>query len=124
MLTSPRRCRMRPWSGRDTMHRYRCRRSRPGRTREAHRAERKGGSRVSRVHEVPMCRQRIDPGEWKAHGGAALGDRAYGTVDIPSAIAQAASDARMSYQIAYDPPMEKWDGKYHKIPVTDRKSVV
>src|ERR1019366_9324114 len=30
----------------------------------------------SRVHEVPMCRQRIDPGEWKAHGGAALGDRA------------------------------------------------
>lgn len=31
---------------------------------------------MSRVHEVPMCRQRIDPGEWKAHGGAALGDRA------------------------------------------------
>jgi hypothetical protein len=28
------------------------------------------------VHPVPMCRQRIDPGEWDAHGGAALGDRA------------------------------------------------
>ncbi len=31
---------------------------------------------VSQVHQVPMCRQRIDPGEWEAHGGAALGDRA------------------------------------------------
>ncbi|MGH3189163.1 MAG: hypothetical protein ACRDPY_21810 [Streptosporangiaceae bacterium] len=29
---------------------------------------------MSRVHQVPMCRQRIDPGEWDAHGGAALGD--------------------------------------------------
>jgi VWFA-related protein len=52
------------------------------------------------------------------------GGRAYGTVDIPGAIAQAASDARMSYQIAYDPPLEKWDGKYHKIRVTcSRKGV-
>ena len=31
---------------------------------------------MSQVHQVPMCRQRIDPGEWDAHGGAALGDRA------------------------------------------------
>ena len=31
---------------------------------------------MSRIHQVPMCRQRIDPGEWDAHGGAALGDRA------------------------------------------------
>ena len=31
---------------------------------------------MSHVHQVPMCRQRIDPGEWDAHGGAALGDRA------------------------------------------------
>jgi hypothetical protein len=31
---------------------------------------------VSHVHQVPMCRQRIDPGEWDAHGGGALGDRA------------------------------------------------
>lgn len=31
---------------------------------------------MSQVHHVPMCRQRIDPGEWDAHGGAALGDRA------------------------------------------------
>ena len=23
-----------------------------------------------------MCRQRIDPGEWAAHGGTSLGDRA------------------------------------------------
>lgn len=28
------------------------------------------------VHDVPMCRQRIDPDEWQAHGGSALGDRA------------------------------------------------
>jgi hypothetical protein len=31
---------------------------------------------VSRLHQVPMCRQRIDAGEWDAHGGAVLGDRA------------------------------------------------
>lgn len=31
---------------------------------------------MPRVHEVPMCRQRIEPGEWDAHGGGALGDRA------------------------------------------------
>ena len=52
------------------------------------------------------------------------GGRAYGTVDIAGAIAQAASDARMSYLIAYDPPLDKWDGKYHKIRVTcSRKGV-
>lgn len=28
------------------------------------------------VHDVPMCRQRIDPEEWQAHGGQVLGDRA------------------------------------------------
>jgi hypothetical protein len=26
-----------------------------------------------RVHSVPMCRQRIDPREWRAHGGTDLG---------------------------------------------------
>jgi hypothetical protein len=31
---------------------------------------------LSQVHDVPMCRQRIDPAEWDAHGGASLGDRA------------------------------------------------
>ena len=31
---------------------------------------------MSQVHQVPMCRQRIDPAEWDAHGGTALGDRA------------------------------------------------
>ena len=29
---------------------------------------------MSRVHQVPMCRQRIDPAEWDAHGGPVLGD--------------------------------------------------
>lgn len=30
---------------------------------------------VPHVHDVPMCRQRIDPAEWDLHGGWALGDR-------------------------------------------------
>src|SRR5665811_1219159 len=52
------------------------------------------------------------------------GGRAYGAVDIPRAIAKAAGDARMSYLIAYDPPLDKWDGKYHKIRVAcSRKGV-
>jgi len=52
------------------------------------------------------------------------GGRAFGTVDIAGAIAQAAGDARMSYLIAYDPPLDKWDGKYHKIRVAcSRKGV-
>ena len=52
------------------------------------------------------------------------GGRAYGTVDVAGAIAQAASDARMSYLIAFDPPLDKWDGKYHKLRVvSSRKGV-
>ena len=52
------------------------------------------------------------------------GGRAFHTVDITGAIAQAAADARMSYLIAYDPPLDKWDGKYHKIRVAcSRKGV-
>jgi Peptidase C39 family len=31
---------------------------------------------VHAVHDVPMCRQRIEPEEWQAHGGQVLGDRA------------------------------------------------
>ena len=31
---------------------------------------------MSQLHDVPMCRQRIDPDEWARCGGAALGDRA------------------------------------------------
>src|SRR5258707_6318558 len=58
------------------MHRYRSRLSPPARTGNRRHADREGGTSVSRVHQVPMCRQRIDPGEWEAHGGAALGDRA------------------------------------------------
>ncbi|EST25492.1 C39 family peptidase [Streptomyces roseochromogenus] len=30
---------------------------------------------MPRVHEVPLCRQLIDPAEWDLHGGWALGDR-------------------------------------------------
>jgi hypothetical protein len=29
---------------------------------------------VYRKHDLPMCRQRIDPAEWAEHGGTALGD--------------------------------------------------
>jgi Peptidase_C39 like family len=31
---------------------------------------------VAKVHDVPMCRQRIEPREWDQHGGPQLGDRA------------------------------------------------
>ncbi|MFE6098987.1 C39 family peptidase [Streptomyces laurentii] len=30
---------------------------------------------MPRVHEVPLCRQLIEPAEWDLHGGWALGDR-------------------------------------------------
>jgi hypothetical protein len=58
------------------MHRYRSRYSTPAQTGNPTHADREGEPSVSQVHQVPMCRQRIDPGEWDAHGGAALGDRA------------------------------------------------
>ena len=48
----------------------------PSPARNPPHADRQRGPSVSRVHQVPMCRQRIDPGEWDAHGGGALGDRA------------------------------------------------
>ena len=52
------------------------------------------------------------------------GGRSYGAVDVPRALAQSAADARLSYLIAYDPPLDKWDGKYHKIRVVcSRKGV-
>jgi len=51
------------------------------------------------------------------------GGRAYG-VDVERAISQAAADVRMSYLIAFDPPLDQWDGKYHKIRVAcSRKGV-
>jgi hypothetical protein len=34
------------------------------------------GKNMSAVHDVPICRQRIDPDKWDEHGGHALGDRA------------------------------------------------
>ncbi|MGD0778541.1 MAG: VWA domain-containing protein, partial [Candidatus Solibacter sp.] len=46
------------------------------------------------------------------------GGYAFMTPDIRGAIARAASDARMSYRISYEPPLGNWDGKYHKIRVT------
>jgi hypothetical protein len=30
---------------------------------------------VPHAHDVPLCRQLIDPAEWDLHGGCALGDR-------------------------------------------------
>jgi VWFA-related protein len=52
------------------------------------------------------------------------GGHAFMTPDLRGAIALAASDGRMSYQIAYEPPLGNWDGKYHKIRVTcSRKGV-
>lgn len=52
------------------------------------------------------------------------GGHAFGTVDIPGALAQAANDARMSYLLAFEPGLDKWDGKYHKLRVTcSRKGV-
>lgn len=46
------------------------------------------------------------------------GGYAFMTPDIRGAIARAASDARTSYRIGYEPPLGNWDGKYHKIRVT------
>jgi hypothetical protein len=46
------------------------------------------------------------------------GGHAYMTPDIRGAIAQAMSDARMSYLMEYEPSLGKWDGKYHKIRVS------
>jgi VWFA-related protein len=46
------------------------------------------------------------------------GGHAFMTPDIRGAIALAASDARMSYLISYEPSLGNWDGKYHKIRVT------
>jgi hypothetical protein len=31
---------------------------------------------MSQLHDVPMCRQRIEPAEWDQYGGSMLGDRA------------------------------------------------
>src|ERR1039457_171566 len=81
----------------------------------------------------------LAPGAGSASGSAATGDgpgitmstedtleqfaqltggHAFMTPDIRGAIALAASDARMSYHISYEPPLGNWDGKYHKIRVS------
>jgi len=52
-------------------------------------------------------------------GGPAKSTNAIGTV-----IRQALNDVRTSYQIGYYPPVEAWDGKFHKLRVTcTRKGV-
>jgi VWFA-related protein len=52
------------------------------------------------------------------------GGRAFLNQDVKGAITQATGDARMSYQLAYYPTPQAFDGKYHKIKVTcTRKGV-
>jgi hypothetical protein len=51
------------------------------------------------------------------------GGRAFGA-DIAAALAQAANDTRTSYLVAFDPPLDKWDGKYHKLRVECGRSGV
>lgn len=44
--------------------------------------------------------------------------------DVSLAIRQAIGDLRTTYQVAYEPPPDNWDGKYHKLRVTcTRKGV-
>jgi VWFA-related protein len=45
------------------------------------------------------------------------GGKAYLNQDVKGAIVQATGDARMSYQLAYYPTPQAFDGKYHKIKV-------
>jgi VWFA-related protein len=44
--------------------------------------------------------------------------------DICSALKQAMTDGRVSYQIGYYPPESNWDGKYHKLRVTCKRKGV
>ncbi|SPF45997.1 conserved exported hypothetical protein [Candidatus Sulfopaludibacter sp. SbA4] len=55
---------------------------------------------------------------------AVTGGRAYAHGEIEQAIAQAVSDARSSYRIAYLPSPENWDGKVHQIRVVSTRSGV
>ena len=48
---------------------------------------------------------------------SATGGRAFPTIDLRHAIARMKADARMKYQIEYQPPPANWDGKYHKLHV-------
>jgi hypothetical protein len=52
------------------------------------------------------------------------GGHAFMSPDIRGAIALTASDARVSYQLAYEPSLGNWDGKYHKIRVTSARKGV
>jgi len=52
------------------------------------------------------------------------GGRTDGGKDIGTAVQQAISDVRTSYQIGYFPPEKNWDGKFHKIRVTSKRKGV
>jgi VWFA-related protein len=49
------------------------------------------------------------------------GGRAWENNDIAGAIKQAINDSRQSYLVSYAPPLENWDGKYHKIRITSTR---
>ena len=49
------------------------------------------------------------------------GGRAWENNDIAGAIKQAINDSRQSYLVSYAPPLENWDGKYHKVRVASRR---
>ena len=49
---------------------------------------------------------------------AMTGGRPTGGKDVGAAVRQAITDMRTSYQVGYYPPVENWDGKFHKLRVT------
>jgi VWFA-related protein len=52
------------------------------------------------------------------------GGRAYFNDDMQAVIKQLAANASIAYTIAYEPPHENWDSKFHKVKVTcERKGV-
>ena len=44
--------------------------------------------------------------------------------DIGEAIKEARNDLRISYQIGYFPPLQNWDGKFHKLHITCKRKGV
>ncbi|HUI56835.1 MAG TPA: VWA domain-containing protein [Bryobacteraceae bacterium] len=55
---------------------------------------------------------------------AMTGGRPTSGKDVGAAVRQAITDMRTSYQVGYYPPLENWDGKFHKLRVNcTRKGV-
>jgi len=48
----------------------------------------------------------------------ATGGQTFSTIDLNRAVAQIETNARAIYSIEYRPPVDNWDGKYHKLHVT------